>query len=154
MSIQSINLLSDRLAQSILDAMLSKCDLEISYDTDGVLIGNFDHTFNHVGLYGFILTKDNKSGISYIGKTENNNRLRQHITGKNKDGTPLKQSVSTKYNNIKNAIADGYKVWLSLYSSDDFNKSSLSCMEISCIRKGINQFESVFPNEKTWNKRI
>lgn len=154
MSIQSINLLSDNLAQSILDAMLSECNLKVSYDSSGNLIGDFKHTFNHVGLYGFILTKDNKSGIAYIGKTENDNRLSQHITGKNKDGTPLKESVSTKHNNIKKAIGDGYQVWLSLYSSDDFNKSSLSCMEISCIQKGVNQLESVFPKEKTWNKRI
>lgn len=154
MSIQSINLLSDNLAQSILDAMLSTCDLEVSYDTDGALIGDFEHAFNHVGLYCFTLEKESKQGVAYIGKMENDNRLRQHITGKNKDGTPLKESVSTKHKEIKKAISAGYKVCLSLYSDDNFNKSSLSCMEISCIQKGIVQLASVFPKVTTWNKRI
>lgn len=154
MSIQSINVLSDSLSLDILNGMMSDFFMEVSYDSNDSIIGNFERAFNYVGLYGFILIKGNEKGVAYIGKTESNNRLMQQITGRNKDGTPLKDSVSTKHSNIKKAIHDGYQVWLSLYSNDDFNKSSLSCMEISCIQKGIVQLESAFPYEKTWNKRI
>lgn len=154
MSIKGIKVLADSLSQDILNNMISDFFMEVSYDSNGSVIGDFERAFNHVGIYGFILKKECERGVVYIGKTENDNRLRQHITGKNKDGTPLKESVSTKHEEIRKAIHDGYQVCLSLYSSDDFNKASLSCIEISCIQKGIVQLASVFPNKKTWNKRI
>jgi hypothetical protein len=152
MSVKNINKLVDNISQTIIDKMLLKEKMQILHDNNGNILNNLNYPSNYFYLYGFVLAKNNLFGISYIGKDENNNRLRQHITGQNKDGTPLK--VSTKHQNIKKAINDGYQVWLILYESNDFNKASLSCIEIACIEKSIAQLKSIFPNEQTWNQRI
>lgn len=86
MSIKSINVLSDSLSQDIIDDMTSDFFMNVSYDINGKLIGGFKHAFNYVGLYGFVLEKQSVRGVAYVGKTESDNRLMQHITEKTRMG--------------------------------------------------------------------
>lgn len=155
MSIESINTLSEMMANQICDSFINGRHIEITYDNSNNLTGDAHSAFDHHGLYAFLLIRGNESGIVYVGKSEGDDRLRQHLTGKNKDGSNLSNSVSTKHNNIKKAISDGYNVELSLFSDDAFKKSSLSCLEIECILIGKEQIESVFGGEiASWNVRI
>ena len=153
MSLSSINLLIDALSeQYISNFLLNKFDI---YLEDEIRLSDTaEQAFEHKGLYAFLLTKDKKTGIVYVGKSEGDNRLRQHLTGKNKDGTSLAPSVQTKNNKIKDAIQNKYNVKLALIEDEQFTKSSLGCLEVECILKGINQLQESQIKEQTWNTRI
>lgn len=92
--------------------------------------------------------------VAYVGKSEGDDRLRQHLTGKNKDGTPLSQSVRTKHHRIKDSISRGYNVKVHLYSNLNFDKASLSCIELTALVIAKKNFAEKFPLEKPWIERI
>lgn len=127
---------------------------EITYDDNENLVGDFGNVFSHQGLYGFCLCKEKKSAIAYIGKSEGESRLRQHLTGKNKNGTKIADSVKNKHREIKDAIADGFTVHVCLYSDVHFNKPSLACLEIAVAMHSKSDCAVIFPKLKHWNKRI
>jgi hypothetical protein len=154
MSIACINQLSHNIAASICHDFLVLQRLAISYAANGNLVGNFNSVFNHKGLYGFVISKNGIAGIVYVGKSECDDRLRQHLTGENKNGTPLASSVNTKHSNIKQAISNGFSVELALYASPYFTKSSLACLEIETINAGISTLTNTFPSISSWNQRI
>jgi len=126
----------------------------IQYDVKGDLLGNFEAIFLHRGLYGFRITKDGKSAIAYIGKAEDGNRLRQHLTEKNKNGSAIAKSVSTKHKALKIAIRLGFDVHLCIYSDINFGKPSLSCLEIATAIYAKGDCARTFPTFKHWNERI
>lgn len=134
------------------------CDnttIQLKYDDSGSLSNSVDNIFSHSGIYSFILKKGNREVIVYIGKNEGGDRLRQHITGENKDGTKLKPSVKTKHNKIKESITAGFDVYLSIYENCSFDKATLAAIEIGCIEqlKSLNPNKD-FPNNGEWNDRI
>lgn len=145
-----------RLAKQIVDGFKQRtgATLELTYDSRGKLLGDFESIFPHQGLYGFCLCKGEKTAIAYIGKSEGDSRLRQHLTGKNKNGTQLAKSVNTKHREIKDAIANDFTVHLCLYSDVHFNKSSLACLEISVAMYSESDCAIIFPDLQHWNKRI
>lgn len=151
--IASLNKKIKKTAQGIIKALLNGNLLNISYDKKGDV--NIKIDYSQTGIYSFILKKDNQTSIVYIGKNENGARLRQHITGKNKDGTHLKPSVKTKHLKIKESINEGFQVYLSNYEDCNFDKASLSAIEISIILylKTL-QKNKKFPQNGEWNTRI
>lgn len=155
-SILTLNLLSQFLAKNIINDFLTKSRLTLSYDGNGKLQGSFSHVFNHQGLYAFILQKSNTCGIAYIGKSESDkdDRLRQHLTGENKDGSLLSDSVNTKHSNIISAVNAGFNVELALFNDSSLIKSSFSCLEIESIQLGQINLKTNFPNVTSWNLRI
>jgi len=155
MTIAQINSLSQTIATSIFNQFINQPGQPVSYCPSCNLQGNFSSIFNHKGLYAFILVKNGTRGIVYVGKSASNknNRLRQHLTGKNKRGTWLKTSVQHKNKKIKKAILDGYQVELALFSDPDFNESSLACLEIEVILLARTQLKNSL-NIPTWNTRI
>ncbi|HIJ88044.1 MAG TPA: hypothetical protein HPP97_10260 [Desulfuromonadales bacterium] len=153
---QKIERLASAEAVTILEKFNSKrnSSFPISYDKNGVMCGDFNTHFTHRGIYGFRVEKAGKSAVVYIGKAENNKRLRQHLLSQNKDGSPLAESVRTKHNKIKYFISNGYKVALCLYSNPTFAKASLSCIEIATALKAKEEFKILFPKVAHWNVRI
>jgi len=150
--LNSIHSLVDKLSNQYIEDFLVK-GFDIYLKEGDTLSDTAKQAFQHKGLYAFIITKDKRTGIVYVGKSEGEGRIRQHLTGKNKDGTTIAPSVHTKNKEIKNAIKNGYNIKLALISDEQFTKSSLSCLEIECIIKGKEQLKSTQINEKTWNKR-
>jgi len=156
MSVAEINTLAKNLALRIVDDMKSgvlpkhKINLGDNGDIDGYPEG----VFNHSGIYGFSIEKEHKVAITYIGKSEGGNRLKQHLTGKNRNGSQLKPSVKHKNENIKDAIRNGYTVCLCLYVDSEFEKSSLSCVEIAASLYARECCSVLFPKFEHWNKRI
>ena len=126
----------------------------IEYDDSGDLKGDFEKLFSHRGLYGFRVTKAEQSAIAYIGKSEGPDRLRQHLTGKNKDGAPLATSVATKHRKLKEAIDDGFAIHLCVFSNKHFDKPSMSCLEIATAIYAKSDCSVVFEKFKHWNERI
>jgi hypothetical protein len=156
MTIREIEELAKKLADKLVDGLKRPSDSRypIKYDSAENLVGECEKIYTHQGLYGICVSKEEKNALIYIGKSEGNDRLRQHLTGKNKDGTPLKSSVHNKNKAIKQAINDGFSVHLSLYQNSDFGKSSLSCMEIAAALYAKKEFTSIFPEYEHWNTRI
>ncbi len=155
MCVCSIDSLSEKIAKERCDLFLKKeLHFEVTYDSDGRLNtnDNIKEAYNHKGLYAFILAKDNNYGIVYVGKSENSGRLRQHLTGKNKNDSQLAVSTKTKHAQIKNAIRDNYRVYLAMAKNSHFKKSTLSCLEIECISIGKSQLSSSL-NIPSWNLR-
>ncbi len=153
MSISQINQIIFAFSQSVIEGLLLQENNPVTYNQKGELKGEFEHFYDHTGIYAFILKKKGKKAITYIGKSEEGDRLRQHLTGKNKDRTELASSVSTKHTKIKESISLGYEVFLAIYTNADFNKSSLMSVENESIFLGIENLQSTFPNLKSWNKR-
>lgn len=155
MTIAQINSLSQTIATNIIAHFNSQTRQIVSYDSSGNLQGTFNSVFNHKGLYAFILVKNGTRGIVYVGKSasDKDDRLRQHLTGQNKDGNPLAQKLHHKNNKIKTAILDGYQVELALFSDPDFKESSLACLEIEVILLARNQLKTNL-NIPTWNTRL
>ena len=153
---QKIERLASAEAATILEKFKSNRNpsFPITYDENGLLYGDFNSQFTHRGIYGFRVEKAGRSAVAYIGKAENDNRLRQHLLSQNKDGSPLAESVRTKHNKIKLFITDGYNVALCLYSNPTFAKASLSCIEIATALKAKEEFKSLFPKVAHWNVRI
>jgi hypothetical protein len=148
---ENISDVADNLYESVLNGGCSS--KKVSY-IDEQLVGEFEQIFLHSGLYFFILEKESKKVVAYVGKSENDQRLRQHLTKKNKDGTNLAESVRNKHENIKNAIANGFTVSVHLYSNKNFEKASLSAIEIKLLEKCKEQLKVVFPKEPKWISRI
>ena len=156
MNITTIKELANKEATEILaaaesDQLTSK---ELIYDKKGKPIGDFTDIYNHSGVYVFTIEKGSKIVVYYVGKSENDGRLRQHIASENKDGTDLKPSVKTKHNRIKESIKRGFKVRVHLYSNENFDKSSLSCIEIRALELAKINFKKIFPGEREWIQRI
>ena len=156
MNINKIELLASEEASSILKNFLSSENIgyAVEYNGNGTVKGDFNSQFSHRGIYGFRVAKDAKSAIIYIGKAENDDRLRQHLQNLNKNGSPLASSVRNKHSKIKQFIAKGYTVTLCLCSNPNFKKASLSCIEIATALKAKEGFLVIFPKEIHWNERI
>lgn len=156
MSISEIERLAGGSADAILNRFLNTNteSYAVEYDRHGSLQGDFERHFLHRGIYGFRISKDGKSAIAYIGKAENDERLRQHLLSQNKNGTPLASSIKTKHDKIKKFIGDGFSVSLCLYSDSAFAKASLSCVEIAAALKAREGLVKIFPAETHWNRRI
>jgi hypothetical protein len=152
LGIDSINNQAHVFGKEICAKFLSEAKIEIRYDVDGNVSKVAEACFEHKGLYAFVLSRAGDTYIPYVGKAEKGGRLREHLTGKNKDGTPLADSVGTKYKNIQSAISAGYTVYLSLFSDPSFTKSSLAFMEAECIDQCKAQLLS-FEGVDTWNIR-
>jgi hypothetical protein len=153
MSISQINQLVHQVSQAIIEELLLQEERPVTYNDRNEINGSFESIFDHVGIYALILKKNGQKAIAYIGKSEEGDRLRQHLTGKNKDGTQLASSVSTKHIQIKESILAGYEVFLSLYANKNFNKASLMSIENVSIFLGIENLGKSFPDLETWNKR-
>ncbi|GEM_PF-4388382 len=153
MSVNSINLLVDILSNEYVKIFLSTGFNVFSNDDKSLSI-EANNAFEHKGLYAFMLTKNGNTGMVYVGKSEGDDRLRQHLTGENKDGSILAITVRTKNNEIKEAIKDGYNVKLSLLSDEEFKKSSLGCLEVECILKGQKQLKGIWLDVNSWNQRV
>lgn len=145
-----------RLAKQIVDGFKQRtgATLELTYDSNGSLLGDFESIFPHQGLYGFCLCQGGKTAIAYIGKSEGDSRLRQHLTGKNKNGTKIADSVKNKHRELRDTIANGFTVYLRLYSDVHFNKPSLACLEIAAAMYSKSDCAVIFPKLEHWNKRI
>jgi hypothetical protein len=156
MTISEIEALAQNVAKTITSAFIVETSesYAIEYDRDGSLRGDFERHFSHRGIYGFRVSRDGKVAIAYIGKAENDGRLRQHLMSKNKNGTPLSSSTRTKHEKIKDFIGSGFSVSLCLFSDPAFCKSSLSCIEIASALLAKQQLEEIFPSETHWNLRI
>jgi hypothetical protein len=156
MTISEIEALAQNVAKTIISAFTGETSEShaIEYDCDGSLQGEFKKHFSHRGIYGFRVSKDGKVAVAYIGKAENDDRLRQHLMSENKNGTPLSSSTRTKHKKIKDFIGNGFSVSLCLFSDPAFCKPSLSCIEIASTLLAKQQFEEVFPAETHWNLRI
>lgn len=155
MSIQQIDTLAKQVAQQILDLFLSeKRQAKPLVYVNNVLSGDFEREFCHRGIYGFRLTKDGAAVIAYIGKTENDGRIRQHLCSLNKDGTPLAPSVRTKYARIQEAVLNGFAVELCLFADPAFTKASLACVEIAAEEIALRQCQATFPSLHPWINRI
>jgi hypothetical protein len=156
MSVLAIENAARQLAKTLVENF--KADIGqsylVQYDDKGDLHENFDSIFSHCGLYGFRITKDQKSAVAYIGKAEGGVRLRQHLTGKNKDGSVLANSVRNKHKALKAAIASDFAIHLCLYSDINFGKASLSCLEIATAIYAKDDCAETFPSFKHWNERI
>ncbi|MBL0546012.1 GIY-YIG nuclease family protein [Aeromonas jandaei] len=155
MTINALNTAIHNAANNIYKSVLKgECShKEISY-TNEKLTDGYDEIFSHSGLYFFVLENGSNKAVAYVGKSENDQRLRQHLTNKNKDGTDLAKSVSNKYKNIKNALSNGFTVSVHIYSNPSFEKASLSAIEIKLLEKCQFELKGVFPNEPKWISRI
>ncbi|MCJ8292713.1 MAG: hypothetical protein HRT58_22365 [Crocinitomicaceae bacterium] len=131
---------------------------EIKFDKLGSLLGDFDSVFSHVGIYAFIVSNDKLESMTYLGKAEGGERLRQHLTGRNKKNGELLKSTKQKNQNILEAIKHGYKVELAIYSHPDFEKLTLICIEAGCIislkLESKNKKYEFFPKPGEWNIRV
>ncbi len=119
-----------------------------------------------VGLYGVSINYKGNCEFIYIGKNKNlSNRVRQHITSKNKDGTILSKSVSTKYNNIVNLVNDSrnfrvqFFVWtnkeLDKYKDHNYYLVVLETLVLKKVKKEFNRFNSEYGLQLNhWNLRI
>lgn len=156
MSVEQISATAKIMALNIINEMKDSAlpNYPLSLLENSEISGFPETVFDHVGIYGFSIERDNKIAIAYIGKAESGSRLRQHLTGKNRDGTPLKPSVSNKNNKLKSAIRDGYIVALCLFSDSNFDKASLSCVEIASSLYAREDCSIIFPAFKHWNERI
>lgn len=156
MSILKIKNAAHEMAVQIVESFKGKKTpiYAIAYDDRGCLIGDFRDVFSHQGLYGFCMCKGGDLAVVYIGKSENGDRLRQHLTGKNKNGTKLETSVGNKHSKLKEALVGGFEISLCLYSDDDFDKPSLACLEIAATLYAKRDFAEKFPNVDHWNQRI
>lgn len=104
------------------------------------------------GIYCFRLCKNKETMIVYVGKSENDDRVRQHIYGKNKDGSVLKISVKTKYKDIRNAIENGFECRL-ITIPLEVRKSVLSLIELELISYYESRVNKEFYEKGMWNKR-
>lgn len=156
MPIPQIENLAKTLATKIIAGMKTatpnRCLIKKNSNED--LSGYPDSAFDHRGLYGFCIEQNGKSAVVYIGKSEQDTRLRQHLTGKNKNGTVLADSVGHKNKRIKEAIENGFLVYLCLYTDAEFGKASLSCIEIASALHAKSDMKKSFPQAKHWNVRI
>jgi hypothetical protein len=154
-----IKLIIEKEVESVLiDLVKVESRKEITFDKSGHLSGDFNEDYNHVGIYAFIISDDKLESMTYVGKAEGGERLRQHLTGRNKkDGKPLK-STSTKHHNIIKAIKDGYKVELALYTHPEFEKLTLISVEAGCIislkLESKDKKYASFPKPGSWNIRV
>ncbi len=91
MTISKIELMAHDVAKSIVTDFITKNtdSYIVEYDCHDLLLGDFERCFVHRGIYGFLISKGGKAAIAYIGKSENDESLRQHLMSKNKNGTPL-----------------------------------------------------------------
>ena len=154
MSISEIERLSAEEACAIINKFIATKSYAVEYDLNGSLLGDFERHYSHSGIYAFRLTKAGKTAIAYIGKTEKNGRIRQHLLSQNMDGSSLKSSTRTKHDKIKNAIENGFTVELCLYADTAFGKASLACIEIAAAQKAKECFVATFPDEVHWNTRL
>ena len=150
MSVLTIENASRQLAKEIVDSFKNREGPThvVDYDSQGNLLGHFEEAFSLQGLYGFCVTKGGRSAIAYIGKTESKGRLRQHLTGRNKDDRQLSSSVSNKHQRLKEAIARGFTIHLCIYSDNNFGKPSLSCLEIAAAIYSKSDCANIFPDFK------
>jgi hypothetical protein len=146
-----------KVAQEIVEYLRQNPVSEVLYDKQGKLVGDLSKYYEHVGLYSFILTQDNKKGIVYVGKSEETkypDRVRQHLTGENKDGSVLADTVATKHKKIRQAVKQGYKVELALFANEKFTNSSLAFVESYCIKVAQSILISGGSSLVSWNKRV
>lgn len=156
MSIEEINKLikeiSNEIAENAIKGNLPSHDL--LYDQNGYIRNLFNEIYSFYGIYLFTIEKGKKRILTYAGKSEGSKRLSNHITGKNKDGSPLAKSVKHKHQKIKDAIRSGYSVKVHLYSNNQFEKSSLSCIEIQLLEICRKSFLEHFSDSEKWIERI
>lgn len=152
--VEQIGALSHSFVETTLREFKKGNAQQITYDRNGLLIGIPDATFSHRGLYGIRITKDDRVGVAYVGKTQNDGRLRHHLSRRNKNGTALKPSVKNKYIEIRKAIEDGYEVFLCLCPDADSGAASLLYLEAVLALAARDDFNQIFPEEKHWNRRI
>lgn len=96
---------------------------------------------NKAGIYGLSITIDNESAFIYIGKSkELSNRVRQHLTGKNQDGTDIASTTHHHYKKIcdlatKPNINLSFFVWTNKKLSNSSNLDyDLGILEALFIR--------------------
>lgn len=130
-SIKKLNEMMKKISDDIFEKFQS-CSYEVSYDKDkddklqidfNGKTGteeNYNAILSHIGLYGIVIEKEEKSALAYIGKTEDGIRVREHLTGKNKNGTPLIDNAMRQHQNIKKAIQKGFKVKITTYFNETF----------------------------------
>ena len=153
--IDSLNKEIENISIKVIEKLEKGNLIELSYNDQGKLENQDKIEFNHSGLYSFIIKRNTSFIVVYLGKNEGGDRLRQHITGENKNGTPLKESVKTKHEKIISAIGQGFKVYLSTYENCAFTKASLSAIEIGCIEHLKNlEHKNDFPQSADWNTRL
>lgn len=149
---KSVSIIVGNITQEAFEGNLKPTTLK--YKENGDIYKPLEAVYTHSGIYMFTIEKNGKKAIAYAGKSERDQRLRNHITGKNKDGSKLKDSVGNKHSSIKLAIQNGYKVKVHLFSSPNFEKASLSCVEIKLLEFAKDSLETTFPDEPKWIKRI
>ena len=90
------------------------------------LFAELSHFKNKSGIYGIEICKDNHHAFLYVGKSKNLAvRVRQHLTGKNKNGSELAISTANKYADILNLIKiENIKVRFFVWTSKKLTESS------------------------------
>lgn len=154
MCIQKLNLRLIKASDKIIKYFMELKNQHPLQYNNGELISKIDGYISFEGLYAFIAVKENCTVIVYVGKSESDDRLRQHLTGKNVSGSKLKESVSTKFKNIQSAINNGWVVKFSVYGSQYFTKSSLAGLEVACIEKSQCNLLRSHCGIDSWNERV
>lgn len=154
MGIQKLNKLISNEAGKIFVLFKNSVNSTVIEYSNGELFAGFDNIFNHIGLYGFSIQQEAKIAIAYVGKAEGGQRIREHLTGKNKNGQTLAKSVNTKFFEIQKAIDNEFKVRICLFSHDALKKPSMACLEQELIIQSQTDFKTIYPQHPHWNQRI
>jgi hypothetical protein len=139
-------------------------------DKNNIDISNFNRLvkeldfFKHkAGIYGVYITDNTNSAYIYIGKSKDlSDRVRQHLTGKNKNETDIASTTHHKYKEICELVTNknikvSFFIWTNKKLTDDINVDYyLGALEALFIAKTKNDFEMLDKslNLKHWNLRI
>jgi len=129
------------------------------------LISELSFFDKKAGVYGVHISKNGSSAIIYIGKSKKlSNRVRQHLTGKNIDGSPLASTTAHKYEKIIELLRGGecnvkFFIWTNKKLTDiatiDYALGVFEVLLISASKTDFKKINIQLENKlKHWNLRI
>ena len=158
---QTLKELLTIMGQTMMIAMKDNPVCFLQLDGEDIT-GYPDEVLEHQGLYAFRVSYQEKSALIYLGKDEKGKHLRQHLTGKNKNGISIKASGHNKYEFMKRFLKTHPDIVLSLclYTHLSFDKASLAGVETAAAISAKMDFEQTFISTekfksiKHWNHRL
>ncbi|MEH0673067.1 GIY-YIG nuclease family protein [Vibrio owensii] len=112
------------------------------------LLIELSHFNKKAGIYGIVIKNGGMTAFAYVGKSKQLDiRVREHLTGKNKNGSALKPSVSTKHSNINELVQNGnFEVSLFVWTNQKLTNSpnldyELGVLESLVISESQNDFD-------------